>query len=194
MKKRRLILGMVIGIVLLLTGWLFWRLHAGVRVNCVSEHKVNEQIIFYRQDNSEWGNDTLGNSSYTMKTSGCLVTCIASAISVNDSTITPGKMNALFTKNSIYDEDGNMQWDQMQKIDGLHVERYDDVSNDDIEHCLEEGRYPIVRVRRKGLGSYHYILIVGTDNGEYICMDPLEDRQMKLSEYGNFVYAVRCVW
>ena len=73
------------------------------------------------------------------------------------------------------------------------VEVYQDVSADIIDACLSEGRYPIVRVRMYMLGNIHYVLIVGMQDGEYQCMDPLQDKLMKLSSYGNRVYAIRCV-
>lgn len=61
-------------------------------------------------------------------------------------------------------------------------------------NCLEEGYFPIVRVRMKGFGSFHYVLIVGSENGDYVCIDPLEDEMTTLSDYAGRVYAVRCVW
>ena len=45
-----------------------------------------------------------------------------------------------------------------------------------------------------GLGSFHYVLIVGSEDGEYVCIDPLEDGLTRLSDYLNRVYAVRVVW
>ncbi len=63
-----------------------------------------------------------------------------------------------------------------------------------IEQCLAAGHYPIVRVRMHGLGSYHYVLVVGTEEGDYVCMDPLEDSLTRLSDYLSRVYAVRVVF
>lgn len=44
------------------------------------------------------------------------------------------------------------------------------------------------------LGNFHYVLIIGSEDGEYLCMDPLRDGITKLSDYGSRVYAVRCVY
>ena len=68
-------------------------------------------------------------------------------------------------------------------------------SVDYIDECLSAGHYPIVKVHRSSLFSYHhFVLIVGAEDGEYICMDPLKDGYTKLSDYGNRIYSVRCVW
>ena len=64
----------------------------------------------------------------------------------------------------------------------------------DDEEYLNDGKYPIVRVRMSGVGNFHYVLIVGAKEDVYICMEPLEDELTALSKYGNRIYAVRCVW
>lgn len=50
----------------------------------------------------------------------------------------------------------------------------------------------IDRMMKNGLGNFHYMLIVKAENGEFYCMDSLEDELTELSRYGNRVYAVRC--
>lgn len=46
----------------------------------------------------------------------------------------------------------------------------------------------------RGIGNFHYVLIIGSEEGEYLCLDPLEDEVTRLSRYGNRVYSFRCVW
>lgn len=193
-KRKQIIILAIILITLLILGVLFIRLRNGVRVSPTSEYGVSEEVVSYRQDDSEWEEDTLGESAYTMKTSGCLVSCIATAVSKGETIITPGELNATFTENNVYDAEGNIQWEKIENIEGYEVESFDEVSGDDIERCLSEGRYPIVLVRMYVVGNSHFVLIVGTEDGEYVCMDPLQDELTKLSDYGGYVYAVRCVW
>lgn len=151
-------------------------------------------MILYRQDDARWGKERLGDSKYTMASSGCLVSSIASALSMESGEErTPGTLNAEFCAGDVYDAEGNLQWEQLSALHKYQVEVYQDVSADIIDACLSEGRYPIVRVRMYMLGNIHYVLIVGMQDGEYQCMDPLQDKLMKLSSYGNRVYAIRCV-
>lgn len=172
----------------------YLRLYNGTKIKPSGGYALPEAIALYQQDDEKWAADYLGNSSYTMKSSGCLVTCIASAISNSGESITPKALNLLFSESGVYDGEGNVQWSCISEMDGYSVQVYDSVSESDIAQCLSEGRYPIVRVRMHGIGNYHYVLIVGAEEDEYICMDPLEKRLTKLSDYGSRVYAVRCVW
>lgn len=193
-QKMLIILSVVVAVVLMGMGWLYYQLHNGISLKPSKEYKVNESAVIYRQDDALWAEDLLGASKYTMGSSGCLVSCIAAAVTMNGENIEPGELNKLFSDNHIYDAEGNIQWDNINKLEGYGAEVFTDVSNDYIENCLEAGNYPIVCVRIQGLGNLHYVLIIGAEDGEYICMDPLKDKYSKLSDYGNRVYAIRCVW
>lgn len=58
---------------------------------------------------------------------------------------------------------------------------------------LQDGIYPIVRVRMKGSGNFHFVLIVKSERGKFWCMDPMvqTDSLVSLEEFGNRIYAVR---
>lgn len=193
-KKIILLLFVIAAILLFIAGGIYWRLHHGIKIEPSKEYEVDEKVVLYRQDDSAWADDELGESGYVMKSSGCLVSCIASAISTGGEVITPKSLNELFSDNNVFDSEGNIQWENIAKIEGYHTEVFDAVSNESIEKCLDAANYPIVRVRMGGMGNFHYILIVGTENGDYVCMDPLQDKLTKLSDYGSRVYAIRCVW
>lgn len=177
-------------------GFLFFRLRNGVQIKPPRDKDISSdrEIVLYRQDNEKWGEDRLGDSRYTMKSSGCLVSSIASAISMESGVEeTPGALNRKLSAGQVYDMEGNLQWEPLSALGDYRVDVYQEVSSDIIDACLSEGRYPIVRVRMYALGNIHYVLIVGVQDGEYLCMDPLQDKLMKLSSYGNRVYAIRCV-
>lgn len=164
--------------------------------------------VFYRQDDIRWAADFLGDSQYSMGSSGCLVTCIATAMEMSDSRMTddshdglsrwktPGGLNQYLSQNSVYDSHGNLQWEQLRKLEDFQADVYDTVSTGLLQKCLREGRYPVVRVRRNGFGNFHYVLIIESSNGMFYCMDPLnqDDMPVPLSEFNNRVYAVRCVY
>ncbi|MDE7185071.1 MAG: hypothetical protein K2O40_11515 [Lachnospiraceae bacterium] len=177
-------------------GFLCFRFRGGVQIKQSRYQDIlpEAEIVLYRQDDARWKKDRLGDSQYTMGSSGCLVSSIASALSMESGMEkTPGAFNAELSAGGVYDRKGNLQWEPLSALGNYRVEVFQEVSADIIDTCLSEGRYPVVRVRMYTLGNIHYVLIVGVQDGEYLCMDPLQDKLMKLSSYGNRVYAVRCV-
>ncbi len=199
MKKQ---LSLTIAALLLLTAGLLclrlWRLlrPAAPETPAAMETAAENEygVTFYRQDDPAWASDRLGGSKYTMRSSGCVVTSIASALSGGKSSVTPGELNVMFSENGVYDAKGNLQWYVLDGIEGFGVQVFGGVDREDIDGCLAHGRYPIIRVKIGGSGSVHYVLVIGVENGDYICMDPLKDEPVPLADYGGEIYAVRCVW
>lgn len=199
MKDRKNILIRILvsaaGILAIAAMVLGFRLRGSVPIRAGQTKLPSTDVTIYRQDDPLWADDALGDSSFTMKSSGCLVSCIASAVSMESGDeVTPGELNKLFTENGAYDNEGNIQWSAIDSINGYSTQVYSGVSQKEIEQCLIDGRYPIVRVRVNAIGNFHYVLIVGTEDGDYICMDPLKDELTRLSQYAGSVYAVRVVW
>ena len=196
-KSNRVIIIMsclLLGIVTAAAGFLFLRLRGSVVVRPDQVEMFSREVVAYRQDDDAWAADGLGSSRFTMQSSGCLVTCIASAVSMETGTeVTPGALNKIFSENQVYDSEGNVQWAMIEKIEGYSADVFQEVSETEIAQCLAFGHYPIVRVRMHGFGNVHYVLIVGIEDGEYICMDSLENGLTRLSRYWNRVYAVRVV-
>ena len=167
----------------------------GIVVKSSSDFPVNENIVAYRQDNDEWKSDKIGNSKYSMESSGCVITCIATAISDSRLAMNPGELNRFLSDHNVFDDEGNLQWGKIDEIDGLSADVYQEKSSDIIDGCLSTGHYPIIKIHRNTLFSYHhYVLVIGAEDGEYICMDPLQDKLTKLSDYNNKIYAIRCVY
>ena len=174
----------------------------GSQILAVRETYVKDEVVFYYQGDQRWADDVLGDSSYTMEKSGCLVTCIAAALQMEgicDASMTPGKLNQYFSENQVYDSEGNLQWAALEKLDypdNLHAEVPETLEPESITEHLRRNIYPIVRVRMHGLGNFHYVLIVKAENGMFYCMDPLNEDQaaVPLSEFGNRGYAVRYVY
>ena len=106
-----LLLGIIVA-----AGFLFLRFRGSVIVKPNQSELVSSEVITYRQDDEAWSADMLGDSRFTMKSSGCLVTCIASAVSMETGTqITPGALNEIFSENQVYDSEGNVQWAMIEK-------------------------------------------------------------------------------
>lgn len=196
MKNRKI---MILVIVLVVAGIIALsqviKNRGGKNIECNADYPVSEKIVGYRQDDDAWKDIKLGNSKYTMKSSGCVTTCIATAISETADAPNPGELVNILSDNNVFDDNGNMQWSKLSEISGFNAEVYDDLDVKHIDECLSMGRYPIVKVHRKSLFSYHhFVLIIGSSDGEYICMDSLKDSFTKLSDYSNRIYSIRCVW
>ncbi|MBR0485427.1 MAG: hypothetical protein IJJ69_11740 [Oscillospiraceae bacterium] len=159
-------------------------------VHPAEEMTLPDNVVYYSQKNPEWAEDTLGTSAYQMSDSGCLVTCIACALNMQEIwEINPKELNQLLSANQGYDEEGNLQWNVLEKLTNTEIS----LENEEIPELLRNHIYPAVRVRMHGAGSYHYVLIIGSDKKNYLCIDPLnqENQPVSLSEYGNRIYAVR---
>lgn len=195
MKKRWIIVCIicVCCIVIVGCGFVTWRFRGSHIISAKEDIELKNEIVLYRQDDERWEDETLGNSSYTIGKSGCLVSCIASAITMTKEEKTPLLLTEEFSSYHVFDEEGNILWDNLRAIGDYDVDVFSEATEDVVTECLKEGRYPIVRVRMYGLGNFHYVLIVKAEKGEFYCMDPLEDGLTKLSKYANRIYAVRCV-
>lgn len=158
--------------------------------------------VYLRQRDPAWKEDPLGESRFTIGSSGCLISCIASAVRMeeldveNRDTLTPQTLAASLSQNGGFDSEGNLQWAALEQTLGVQIKRESSASSDEILAYLDQGIYPIVRVRVGVVGAVHYVLIVSAENGSFYCMDPLqpEDKLVPLSHFGNRIYAVRCVY
>jgi len=181
------VIGAVIGLILL-------RFRGSVVIHAGETVSLNQEIVFYRQDDERWAAETMGDSMYTLAESGCLVSCIASAVTMMGDEETPYTLNEIFSQKNVFDAEGNLLWDSLRNTGEYGADVFKDVTDELLANLLKDGKYPIIRVRMHGLGNFHYVLIVKAEAGEYYCMDPLQDGPVPLSQYGNRVYAVRCVY
>ena len=193
MSKRIVIFSVIFIIVLLLSAFAFFHFCNGTHLSAKDRDDISFPITQFRQDDARWAKDKLGTSDYTMKSSGCITTAIASAVTKGLNEITPGELNKLFSENNVYDAQGNIQWAKLDTV-GYKADVLTNVSEDTIYNYLVNGQFPLVRVRVNGIGNFHYVLIMGVENGEYICMDSLKDDLAPLSDYLNRIYAVRVVY
>ncbi len=195
-KKRRMagIVMCVLALVLASAAFLALRFRGSVTVHAGEEIGPGAEIAFFRQDDERWAQERLGDSAYTMKSSGCLVCCITSALVMGQKTQeTPYEINRRFSQEGVYDSQGNIVWDRLRKSGGYEVEIFGTADGKFLSECLRKGKYPIVRVRVNGIGNFHYVLITGARGGAFYCMDPMKDGERSLAEYGNRIYAVRIV-
>lgn len=208
-KRRCIYLGLTLGTlaVCMIAVAVLYRFRGSVKVVASEDIPVSE-AVFYQQTDDRWAEDFLGASTYTMESSGCLVTCIAAALQMSEAEVfgsekerqswqrDPGELNRYLSQKHVYDSQGNLQWGKLAELEHIQVDVGEYVSADIIQEYLRTGRYPIVRVRVKGYGSFHYVLVVASMDGVFYCMDPLNQNEelVPLSDYMNRVYAIRCVY
>ncbi len=174
----------------------------GIRLCPVREISPQDVVYFCQQD-ERWANEHLGSASDTMASSGCLVCALASgldmqaAASDSDFYITAGALNQALSEAGAYTEGGAVIWDRISlAVPGTVSYVADEVDREEIDRFLEQGICPAVRVRIKGVGSWHWVLLIGADQDGYLCMDPMSsaEQPVSLRAFGNRVYAMRAVY
>lgn len=165
-----------------------------------SEISTENAVYFYQKDES-WKDDRLGDSDYHMGDSGCLTTCIASELLMQNisvdgiSEITPKALNKYFSENNVYDNEGNLSWEAAGEALSVKFEEKStfDIDEKELEKMLTDNIYPIVCVKRPKSGNYHFVLLAGADKDNFLCIDPLNDTKntVPLSYYDNKIYSLR---
>lgn len=202
MKRKKLLYLAALGVslaVLLLAGIYFLNRNKRVEGIILKPQEVYSlpEIPYYLQNDSQWADDKLGQSIYTMKSSGCLTTSLAASLSAQGGqTITPKALNQLFSDHAVYNANGDIVWDKIQNAVGpveVYVPRSPDA--DVIEAFVAEGTYPVVKVKYHGSGAWHWVVLIGSDEKGYLCMDSLNKAKSPepLSVHGNKVYSMRMV-
>lgn len=202
-KKKKIVAAAVLLLVLILLASSFLLLRArkrgsaqGVKLEAGAVFPPPE-FTYYLQRDEAWAADSLGKSRYTMGSSGCLVSCIASLLSIYGEEVTPGELNDLFTEYGVYNDSGDVIWGNIAKVyPDIQVEVPGSVDSTAIEKQLEEQRYPLVRVKNLGDGYWHWVLLIGSDENGYLCMDPLygEKTARPLAAHKDTVYSYRVIW
>ena len=194
-------------VVVCVSGAVFWKLRnqgmdKAVAIKPEKDYPIGK-VTGYCQKDEEWKENTLGKSVYRMGGSGCLVSCIASGLSSQwenygiGKVITAGELNQLFGEMEVYNQQGEIIWKRVEEaLPEAKVLVPASVEGDEIEELLAQGCYPAVKVKINGEGTAHWVLLVGSEDGEYLCMDPLEEDGgvVPLSRHGGVVYRMRCVY
>ena len=153
----------------------------------------------YRQDSSDWAEDTLGQTSDTMAGYGCTVTSVANAITnVTDTQMSPKALNDRLSQIGGYTSRGWLIWSNVSEAtDGaVGVTVYSKPSHGTIEACMADGSYPIVKIKLGGVIP-HWVMLVGRRGGDYIMRDPLlggpTDVAIPVSSRGSKIHSLRCL-
>lgn len=199
-----LILAMVMIAVLVVIGILFTKHQDKSGMVLLPEYSIpSAEHVSFMQKDPEWAKDKLGSSGDTMASSGCLVTALASGLDMQakakgiDFYITPKSLNQVLTASGAYTDGGAVIWDKLKTaLPQTDVIVAENTSREVISDLLEQGKFPVVKVRVGGNGAYHWVLLTGAENGHYICMDPLSEsgKPVSLEAFGDRVYSMRAVF
>ena len=175
-------------------GRAYWIKSHGITLTPRQAH-ASVLVPFYLQNDAEWRDQAMGDSSYRLSGSGCLVACLAASLSAMGVDTDPGSLNQAFSRAGVYTANAEVIWSEIQKaVPGISY-RYTRVFGaGTLEEDLENGRLPLVKVGYLGGGAPHWVLVIGAEDGEFLTMDPLDATRTPapLSRHGK-VYAYRAL-
>lgn len=167
------------------------------------EIRKPEHVVYFCQQDPAWAEDHLGGARDTMASSGCLVCALASGLAMQAAEqglvfdLTAGELNEAFSEAEVYTENGAVIWDRISlAVPGTESLVMDSVDGEEIGRLLKDGIFPVIKVRMKGVGAWHWVLLTGSDENGYLCMDPMSDTKemVSLAEFHDRAYAVRAVY
>jgi len=152
----------------------------------------------WQQRDSRWQAQRLGahEQGGTLGEYGCTVSAIANAVSNLGFVLTPEELNQRLTQKGGFNERGWLIWGALEAAtDGkMQAMVFSSPTRTDIDRCLSEGQYPIVKYLIGGVVQ-HWVTVIGKQQGRYLIRDPLMDNQepITLSSRTPIILAVRCI-
>lgn len=157
--------------------------------------ELPDRSAYYQKD-PRWGEESLGGTSDTMASDGCLVTAASMALANLGFQTNPADLNTRLTQTDSFTPKGWLIWDGIRKVTGGRAKAhfYDDVSEDIINSCILRGDYPLVQFYLKS-GRSHWAMIIKRDARGYHMRDPLRPSSVPLifPRSSSAFKAVRCV-
>lgn len=159
-----------------------------------SKSYIPKNVEFNLQNDIRWKNDLMGTTNFNMGGHGCLVSVLATSFSELGVKVDAGMLNKEFSDKGIYDHNGEVIWFKINEKYPEIKYRYGRVFYSKLfEKELEEGKLPIVMVKYKKTGVYHWVLMVGSYKDDFLIIDPLNQSKniSSLSIHGNiFAYRI----
>jgi len=150
----------------------------------------------WQQRDPRWQEINLGNSAGTLGEYGCTVSAIANAVSNLGLELTPAELNQRLLDNAGFTERGWLIWGAINAATSgsMHATTFSSPSRRDIDRCLVEGDYPIIKYLIGGVVQ-HWVTVVGKDEGRYLIRDPLIDAAspVPLTSRTPIILSVRCI-
>lgn len=150
---------------------------------------------YYLQNDPRWAAEPIGNSNSSLGGKGCLVSCVATAITDLGTAKTPQEVNQMLTQ-----ADGflgaDLIWYKINEVFPQVDYKYSRVfTSRTIEQDLAAGLLPIVNVKYHKTGVTHWVLVAGAKDGEFYVLDSMKKDMapLPLSDHGK-VYAYRVLY
>lgn len=168
--------------------------------------QINSGVLFmlpdnyaYRQDNPIWARDKIGDTDDSLMAYGCTISGVAMAASnLTQTEISPQLLNQQLSDVGGFTERGWLIWSKVSEVtEGkVQAEYYDAPNHADIQSCMYEGGYPLLKIYLPGQ-IVHWVTVVGSTSDEYLIRDPLvggaNQGPIKLSERSSKILGVRCI-
>lgn len=161
--------------------------------DCTSGNISSGPYASWKQCGSSWSNISLGSSSHTICSAGCLVTSVAmqiakSGVPVNISNFNPGTFVQFLNKNGGF-TGANFYWGTTSKVapsfkyqDKVYVSGYSKEQKlNEIKKLLDKGAYVVAEV--KGNTGQHWVAIDAISGDNVIMMDPASQSTNMWSQY-----------
>jgi Peptidase C39 family len=175
-------------------GSAFYIKNVGIELETDEVFDYSEDVEYFLQSDSRWGDARLGNSDSTLAQMGCTISDVAMVLSYLGFETDPGALNEELTQNEAYTENGYLLWYKLEEMYPVEYEFRRVFSSGTIEKDLREGDLPILRVKYGEGGFEHWVLVVGADGSDFLVTDPL-NKSKTLTSLGEFgkVYAYRVI-
>ncbi len=150
----------------------------------------------YLQNDPRWAGERLGGTDESLGQVGCTIASVAAALTNLGIAITPLELNTQLQNAGGYTSRGWLIWSAIEKVtvSKANVVAYRSPSHDNINACLNERNYPVVKFLINGVVP-HWVLVVGREQGDYLVRDPLVTKTdaIKLSSRTSLILSHRCV-
>ena len=163
----------------------------GLKLTPSRDYEVHA-VTYYLQNDPLWADEKVGTTSKQLGSVGCLVSCVASAITDLDSEITPGELNAKLTQVDGYSGADLIWYKINEAVPSVDYSYSRIFTAKMIEKDLQNGLLPIINVKYNGGFVRHWVLIIGAKDDEFLIYDPLNSdlEPIPLSTHGR-VYSYR---
>jgi hypothetical protein len=136
--------------------------------------RVELPVPSFRQNDPVWGDDLLGDTPGTLGAEGCALTSAAMVLASYGIDTDPRRLNRFLIETEGYTPQGWIYWEKAAEIAPDRVRHvYEDLpSYWLIDSNLLRGNPVIVRLRPRGMGTTHFVVIAGKDGYDYLTRDP----------------------
>ncbi len=190
----------VIAVIVLAAWWYLAKRGGDVHLSPWSEQAVPRATLaaepIFLQTDARWANETTGGSGEPLSAVGCTICCLSMALGQHGIALDPSELNGKLKQADGFTERGWIRWEALEKITDRRVcvDLPRRPSHRVIEDALRAGCPVLVKVLLRP-GVYHWVLVVGREEKEYLIKDPLGHGTSldRLSSYGSDILAVRIV-